>query len=251
MHLTTTHQMKRAVYIFILLAVGLTSCKPRHLIPVDDMADIYFDFYLADRYLEATDKHELGDSVKIYIPIIEDHGYKFEDYQATIGYYLHKPEVLTKIFDKTEKKLVAHKERLSALIAKEENFHKKWKLLDSLEIYGDTSVTGNGYYRALRLLFFKADTPKVTSPVIDSAILRHIYSPYFLYDSLPALYDEVKFIELPLSSADTLRARTKRVKPQFEKLEPVKEEELEEARSEQRINKFHKAKFDDKKENFR
>ena len=131
------------------------------------------------------------------------------------------------------------------------DFDENGKILEIGALEGETESTE--FYNGIlcRLLFFKADTPKVTSPVIDSAILRHIYSPYFLYDSLPALYDEVKFIELPLSSVDTLQAKAKRVKPQFDKLEPLKEEELKEARSEQRINKFHKAKFDDKKENFR
>ena len=239
--------MKRTIYILVLALIAVTSCRPDNIIDRDDLADIFYDFYMADRYVEATDQHDLGDSVRIYAPILKKHGYTFEEYQATIDYYLHKPEILTKTFKSVESRLKERKETLDNYIAKEAKKHRRWKLLDSLDTYGDDNVKGNGYYRALRLLFFKSDTMEVTSPTIDSIILNHITLPYFLYDSLPAMYDEVSFIVIP---ADTLTGNgfKKPVPKLLEMTEPAEEDQEE--RENRKIKKFN-AVFNDNKKDFR
>lgn len=240
-------RMKRTIYILVLALIAVTSCRPDNIIDRDDLADIFYDFYMADRYVEATDQHDLGDSVRIYAPILKKHGYTFEEYQATIDYYLHKPEILTKTFKSVESRLKERKETLDNYIAKEAKKHRRWKLLDSLDTYGDDNVKGNGYYRALRLLFFKSDTMEVTSPTIDSIILNHITLPYFLYDSLPGMYDEVSFIVIP---ADTLTGNgfKKPVPKLLEITEPAEEDQEE--RENRKIKKFN-AVFNDNKKDFR
>lgn len=239
-------RMKRTIYILVLALIAVTSCRPDNIIDRDDLADIFYDFYMADRYVEATDQHDLGDSVRIYAPILIKHGYTFEEYQATIDYYLHKPEILTKTFKSVESRLKERKETLDNYIAKEAKKHRRWKLLDSLDTYGDDNVKGNGYYRALRLLFFKSDTMEVTSPTIDSIILNHITLPYFLYDSLPGMYDEVSFIVIP---DDTLTGNgfQKLVPKLLEQSDP---DEDEQERENKRIKKFN-AVFNDNKKDFR
>lgn len=239
-------RMKRTIYILVLALIAVTSCRPDNIIDRDDLADIFYDFYMADRYVESTDQHDLGDSVSIYIPILKKHGYTFDQYQATIDYYLHKPEELTKTFKLAESMLKERKEALDIYIAKEAKKHRRWKLLDSLDTYGDDNVKGNGYYRALRLLFFKSDTMEVTSPTIDSIILNHITLPYFLYDSLPGMYDEVSFIVTP---DDTLTGNgfQKLVPKLLEQSDPDEEEQ---ERENKRIKKFN-AVFNDNKKDFR
>ena len=239
-------RMKRTIYILVLALIAVTSCRPDNIIDRDDLTDIFYDFYMADRYVESTDQHDLGDSVSIYIPILKKHGYTFDQYQATIDYYLHKPEELTKTFKLAESMLKERKEALDIYIAKEAKKHRRWKLLDSLDTYGDDNVKGNGYYRALRLLFFKSDTMEVTSPTIDSIILNHITLPYFLYDSLPGMYDEVSFIVIP---DDTLTGNgfQKLVPKLLEQSDPDEEEQ---ERENKRIKKFN-AVFNDNKKDFR
>lgn len=246
--------MKRTAFIIFLMAFTLLSCRPDGIIGREDMSDIYYDFYMADRYLNATNQNTLGDSVHIYIPIIEKHGYTFEEYQQTVNYYLHKPEELTKIFKLTEIKLKDRREYLENAIAYQKNQKKRWKLLDSLEVYGDGETNGNGYYRALRLLFFKPDTLEVTSPVIDSVILRHITSAYFLYDSLPHLYNK---IEIPGHSEieahkDSVEKRSaikitdkKPLKKEHAVIKESEEEEIHERRSNERLKRFSQTRDND------
>lgn len=243
--------MKRTIYILVLALIAVTSCRPDNIIDRDDLADIFYDFYMADRYVEATDQHDLGDSVRIYAPILKKHGYTFEEYQATIDYYLHKPEILTKTFKSVESRLKERKETLDNYIAKEAKKHRRWKLLDSLELYGDQTVKGNGYYRALRLLFFKSDTMEVTSPTIDSIILNHITLPYFLYDSLPGMYDDITFIVTSAEPSDSLTDNgfNKPVPKSLEEMEQTEDEDEE--RANKRLKNFNKAVFNDKKEDFR
>lgn len=198
--------MRRTLFILTLSVIFIVSCRPKSIISRDDMSDIFYDFYMADKYLEDTQQDELGDSVKVYIPILNEYGYTYDDYLATMDYYLHKPEELTKIFKEVESELMLRKEYLQDIIEKEQNRLKRWDLLDSLELYGNDTLTGNGYYRALRLLFFEIDTLEVTSPVIDSVILNHIQYPYFVYDSIPELYDSIPPLQLPIVPVDTTKS---------------------------------------------
>lgn len=197
--------MKRTLYILLISVVFVVACTPNDIIPRGKMADIYYDFYMADRYLESMSQLKLGDSVQIYIPIIEKHGYTFDEYKATVDYYLHKPEELTKIFKLTEVKVKQRRDYLENIISQTKEKNKRWKLLDSLDIYGDDNFKGNGHYRALRVLFFKPDTLEVTSPTVDSTILNHISSVYFLYDSIPGLYDRIPLVKIKEERKDTIK----------------------------------------------
>lgn len=231
--------MRRTLFILTLSVIFIVSCRPKSIISRDDMSDIFYDFYMADKYLEDTQQDELGDSVKVYIPILNEYGYTYDDYLATMDYYLHKPEELTKIFKEVESELMLRKEYLQDIIEKEQNRLKRWDLLDSLELYGNDTLTGNGYYRALRLLFFKIDTLEVTSPTIDSVILNHIQYPYFVYDSLPKLYDSIPPLLSRVVPVDTTKTKLQ------------KDTSLFKPTAKTRSVQLRKPKFNDKKEDFR
>lgn len=258
--------MKRTILLISISVLALISCRPGNIIPRDKMSDIYYDFYMADRYLHDTQNNNLGDSVKVYIPIIEKHGYTFDEYQASVNYYLHKPEELTRMFKDAEQRIRDRRDYLENALSQLRNINKRWMLLDSLDIYGNPESLGNAYYRAIRLLFFKPDTLDVTSPTIDSIILNHINSAYFLYDSLPELYNKIKLIEFmeeseqtdSLIKADTQEnALTITSKPVIKKVEEpesvnlLDEDEMEERRSEERLKQFEKVEKNDKKKNRR
>ncbi|MBO7321602.1 MAG: DUF4296 domain-containing protein [Bacteroidales bacterium] len=247
--------MKRTLYILLISVVFVVACTPNDIIPRGKMADIYYDFYMADRYLESMSQFKLGDSVQIYIPIIEKHGYTFDEYRATVDYYLHKPEELTKIFKMTETKVKQRRDYLEEIISQTKEKNKKWKLLDSLDIYGDDNFKGNGHYRALRILFFKPDTLEITSPTLDSTILNHISSAYFLYDSIPGLYDRIPMIKLKEERQDTIRlvqgTKSVQIKKEPEKIlerpapSPAEETDEEEARLNSRLRRFSNDRSDE------
>lgn len=231
--------MRRTIYILTLFIIIIASCTPKNIISKGDMSDILYDFYMADRYLEDSGRDELGDSVKVYIPILDEYGYSYDDYLSSMDYYLHKPEDLTKIFKEVESELMLRKEYLQYLIEEEQNRMKRWKLLDSLDMYGNDTLVGNGYYRALRLLFFKIDTLEVTSPTIDSVILNHIQYPYFVYDSLPELYDSIPPLLSRVVPVDTTKTKLQ------------KDTSLFKPTAKTRSVQLRKPKFNDKKEDFR
>lgn len=247
--------MKRTLYILLISVVFVVACTPNDIIPRGKMADIYYDFYMADRYLESMSQLKLGDSVQIYIPIIEKHGYTFDEYKATVDYYLHKPEELTKIFRLTETKVKQRRDYLENIISQTKEKNKKWKLLDSLDIYGDDNFKGNGHYRALRILFFKPDTLEVTSPTVDSTILNHISSAYFLYDSIPGLYDRIPLVKIKEERKDTIKLvqgiKKVPIKKEEAKIQerqvppPTEETDEEEERLNSRLKRFTNDRSDE------
>lgn len=247
--------MKRTLYILLISVVFVVACTPNDIIPRGKMADIYYDFYMADRYLESMSQLKLGDSVQIYIPIIEKHGYTFDEYKATVDYYLHKPEELTKIFKLTEVKVKQRRDYLENIISQTKEKNKRWKLLDSLDIYGDDNFKGNGHYRALRALFFKPDTLEVTSPTVDSTILNHISSAYFLYDSIPGLYDRIPLVKIKEERKDTIKLVQGIKKVPIKKEEakilesqvppPTEETDEEEERLNSRLKRFTNDRSDE------
>ncbi len=247
--------MKRTLYILLISVVFVVACTPNDIIPRGKMADIYYDFYMADRYLESMSQLKLGDSVQIYIPIIEKHGYTFDEYKATVDYYLHKPEELTKIFKLTEAKVKQRRDYLENIISQTKEKNKRWKLLDSLDIYGDDNFKGNGHYRALRALFFKPDTLEVTSPTVDSTILNHISSAYFLYDSIPGLYDRIPLVKIKEERKDTIKlvqgikkVPIKKEEAKFPERQvppPTEETDEEEERLNSRLKRFTNDRSDE------
>ncbi len=247
--------MKRTLYILLISVVFVVACTPNDIIPRGKMADIYYDFYMADRYLESMSQLKLGDSVQIYIPIIEKHGYTFDEYKATVDYYLHKPEELTKIFKLTEAKVKQRRDYLENIISQTKEKNKRWKLLDSLDIYGDDNFKGNGHYRALRALFFKPDTLEVTSPTVDSTILNHISSAYFLYDSIPGLYDRIPLVKIKEERKDTIKLvqgiKNVHIKKEEAKIlerqvpPPTEETDEEEERLNSRLKRFTNDRSDE------
>lgn len=176
--------MKRTLHISFILALLLVSCTPNGIIDQDDMASIYYDFYMADKYLYTPYDESIADSMMIYHPIITNYGHTFEEYSNSVKYYLTKPDRFAKIYKEVARRLETRKKYLEEILNKKLGMSRRWYLLDSLDSYGDPALNGNSYYRSLRAIFFQSDTLRVTSPTIDSVIVNHITSPFFLYDSL-------------------------------------------------------------------
>lgn len=182
------NRITKAIVLIVVGVLGVVSCTPKGIIPSKQMVDIYYDFYMADAYIESKRMSEIGDSVLIYQPLIEKHGYTMDDYITSVDYYLQNIDGMIKILKGTERRI---KDRIDYLnIVHDENSKReRLKRIDSLEFYASTKFPHNGYYRALYSLFYKPDSIYFkSSPQIDSSIFDIKPSSLFLYDTLPSLY---------------------------------------------------------------
>ena len=91
----------------LLLTCLLCSCSGRpRIIPRSTMTDIYADMYLADQWLaDHGSERRKVDTMLFYDPIFRHYGYSFEDYDASLQYYLKDPEKFSRIFRDASKKL--------------------------------------------------------------------------------------------------------------------------------------------------
>ena len=97
----------------------LPSCRRAKIMSQKDMADIYAEMFLADQWLnDNSSQKRVADTSRFYEAIFQKFGYSFEDYDASVNYYLQRPEKFRKILDRTENKL-----RMTA--KKLDNFEKR------------------------------------------------------------------------------------------------------------------------------
>lgn len=99
------------------LLLSLAGCAQRaRLIPERAMVKLYVDMFLADQWArEHRELRSYFDTTLFFDPILARHGYTFEDYDYSIGYYASKPEQISDIATEVSKFLSAESERLKAL----------------------------------------------------------------------------------------------------------------------------------------
>lgn len=90
--------MKRLLHIALLLLV-ITSCsRSGRVIPRARFSKLYAEMFLADQWLkEHPGEKTKADTTLFYDPIFKRFGYTFEDYDASINYYLADPQKYSKI----------------------------------------------------------------------------------------------------------------------------------------------------------
>ena len=98
--------MKKALFVAGLsLLLLLPGCRPEGIISPEEMTALFAAFYQADASVEVAQESSTGDhmhldSIRVYRPILEEHGYTDEMFRASLKYYLHKPDKLIKIYDR-------------------------------------------------------------------------------------------------------------------------------------------------------
>ena len=161
--------MNRIAKYLLLAAMVLMcfgSCRKGKVIPKKDFAAIYADMFLADQWLaDNSYARRTADTTRFYDVIFEKYGYTFADYDASVNYYLNRPEKYRKILERTQQKLRATQKSLEEFQAKVD---KQNKILEGL-----------GY---LHLPVFAADSVKV-----DTSML---WAPW--RDTLTARRDSLK-----------------------------------------------------------
>ena len=99
--------------VLLLLPAG---CRQKDIIPSRDMEILFAEFYLADACIETangsrTENYLSPDSMHVYRPILEKHGYTDTMFQQSLDYYLHHPKDLTAIFKKVRVRLEKEADR--------------------------------------------------------------------------------------------------------------------------------------------
>jgi len=165
--------MKRLSLILILIGTLTFSCRREVIIPKETMVDIYHDLYLLDQNLNKHQRFEkIQDSLLIYEPLFNKYGYTFDDYTASVNYYLQRPAKFEKLFAEVKSRYEKRIKYLEDSLALEGRKSARWSLIDSVRILGhDTSLTTK-LYRCLDMMFFKKDTAYLVNyPQPDSTAL--------------------------------------------------------------------------------
>ncbi len=130
------YMAKRPAYILLCLAVLvclLPSCRRAKIMSVQDMSDIYAEMFLADQWLgDNYSARRSADTTRFYETIFHKFGYDFEDYDASVNYYLHHPEKYRKIMELATKKL---RTTATALELFEKKVEKQRDILSGLASY--------------------------------------------------------------------------------------------------------------------
>ena len=101
---------KRGTTVALMLlsfALAFSSCsKGGRVLSEHKMEMLYTDMFLADQWLRDHPKYRaMADTTLFFDPIFEKHNITFEDYDASLKYYVSKPELLAEITQKASARI--------------------------------------------------------------------------------------------------------------------------------------------------
>ena len=192
----------------LLLACLLASCSGRpRIIPRSVMTDIYADMFLADQWLSDHPSERVSaDTMLFYDPILQRYGYTFEDYDASVRYYLKDPEKFSRVFRDAAIKLKDGRDK----------YRRKNEHLQSIR---DFNASIKGY----SVKDFDKDTLLWKSAYKDSLLRDSLLRDSLLRDSLRL--DSLRLDSLRLDSLrqdSILRVSRRRDAPRFNRRIPPK-----------------------------
>lgn len=104
--------IKRCPVILLALALLLSGCASKGVIPPRKMASILHDMYILDAQIE--NRYEfiaMADTSSVYGALFDEYGYTVDDFNKSLDYYLHNPVQFKEIFkmahDRYEKEAAA------------------------------------------------------------------------------------------------------------------------------------------------
>lgn len=188
----------------LVCACLLPSCRHVKIMSERDMSDIYAEMFLADQWLnDNPGLKRTADTTRFYETIFRRFGYGFEDYDASVNYYLNHPEKYKKIVERAQNKLRSTQKSL-------ESFEKALERQNQI-------LAGLG---ALHLPVFAVDSVKVDTLMVwapwrdtlsyrDSVLRERLRLDSLRLDSLRR--DSLRRDSLRLDSAKRLNLRRRRL----------------------------------------
>ena len=81
----------RYLFLFLFIAFSICSCSRSKVLSEKKMEDLYVDMFIADQWLrDHGDCRDKADSSLYYDVVFKKHHCTFEDYDASLKYYLGK-----------------------------------------------------------------------------------------------------------------------------------------------------------------
>ena len=188
----------------LVCACLLPSCRHVKIMSERDMSDIYAEMFLADQWLnDNPGLKRTADTTRFYETIFRRFGYGFEDYDASVNYYLNHPEKYKKIVERAQNKLRSTQKSLESF---EKALERQNQILAGLE--------------ALHLPVFAVDSVKVDTLMVwapwrdtlsyrDSVLRERLRLDSLRLDSLRR--DSLRRDSLRLDSAKRLNLRRRRL----------------------------------------
>ena len=152
------------------------------------MTDIYADMFLADQWLaDHPAERSRVDTMLFYDPILQRHGYTFEDYDASVQHYLRDPEKFSRIFRDAANKLKDGRDRYrrkAEMLAGVRDFNASIKGYKVKDFEEDTLVWRSAFKDSMRRLALLRDSLERDSLYRDSLRLDSLQKDSLVRDSL-------------------------------------------------------------------
>ena len=243
---------KRGTTVALMLlsfALAFSSCsKGGRVLSEHKMEMLYTDMFLADQWLRDHPKYRaMADTTLFFDPIFEKHNITFEDYDASLKYYVSKPELLAEITQKASARLskmadIMSKEveRLAEIDRTNKANRVKHEFVDfeSLEPRSDFYPFPDSSAVNSDSLSVRLDSLSVS---LDSLSVR-LDSLSAGPDSLSVSLDSVKVAPTLFSRPDSLPLRKRRAAPRKEEnsMTPGLDQKTIQKNMERFIDKQHK-----------
>ncbi len=130
--------MIRTIALIVLVAIATACNKPR-VIPDDRLADIFYDVYLTNAYVDRQDIDL--DSMMVYEPIFEKYGYTVEDLHLTINSFSKRKSArLSDAVELAIQRLERESDQLNAQVADLDTINAIARRVSVQRIYFDTTI---------------------------------------------------------------------------------------------------------------
>ena len=228
--------------LLLSFVLAVTSCsKGGRVLSEHKMELLYADMFLADQWLRDHPQYRsVADTTLFFDPIFEKHNITFEDYDASLKYYVSNPELLAEITQKASARLQKmadsmnkEVERLAEIDRTNKANRVKHEFVDfeSLEPRSD--------------FYYLPDSSAVNSDSLSVRLDSLSASPDSLsvrLDSLSVSLDSEKVAPKLFSRPDSLPLRKRRAAPRKEEnsMTPGLDQKTIQKNMERFIDKQHK-----------
>ena len=157
--------MKRIPVAFLCLTLALLSlcCCSRKgkVIPRDEMADIYYDMFMADQWLQDhREFRETADTTLFYEALFRQHGYTTTDYFRSVKHYMRDPKRYSRMMQEVIDRLEEDRKALDKLANLDSDRQAERQRIRNLRF-------GVPYYRDIFMGRFSTDTLTVFVDTTD------------------------------------------------------------------------------------
>ncbi len=133
---------------FALASLLLLSCGKGDggkVIPKDKLSEIYAEMFVLDQWVGTESRlRREADTSMVYAPILERYGYNYDDYLASVDYYMKDPERYSRILRTTSEILNRRLSELQAqkkeMVSAEKAAHRRDSLLNLVHFDLDSAI---------------------------------------------------------------------------------------------------------------